>query len=202
MRASPRSSPPRPASPAPWRAASGRPDRLRQPSPRATLGRLREDSRRFSSTLSVMISTSSRPMPFSFAASSLVLGESSVNFSTTASRSSRASCDRIELTPARYILRLSFWLKFSSGRFGKNLAAAAPQRRGGAPGARAAGALLLPRLLVRLVDLAARLLLARALPRVGQVGGDDLVHQRLVVLAAERRRRMRQPWRWACPARR
>src|SRR5687768_1706075 len=87
----------------------------------STPGRLRDDSSRFSSMPSVMISTSSSPMPLSLAASSLVLGASSLNCSTTASRSSRASWEKIEHTPARYILRFSFWLKFSSGRFGKVL---------------------------------------------------------------------------------
>src|SRR3989304_4995491 len=60
-------------------------------------------------------------MSFIFRASSLVLGASTVNFSTTFSRSSRASWDRIEAIPARYILRLIFRLKFSSGELGKVL---------------------------------------------------------------------------------
>ena len=41
--------------------------------------------------------------------------------STIARRSSRASCERIDAMPARYIFLLSFWLKFSSGEFGKIL---------------------------------------------------------------------------------
>ena len=53
--------------------------------------------------------------------------------------------------PARNILRLTLWLKFSSGRGRENLAAAAPQRAGRHAGARAAGAFLAPRLLVRLL---------------------------------------------------
>src|SRR3990167_2333132 len=57
-------------------------------------------------------------MSLTFRASSLVLGASTENFSTTLSRSSRASCDRIEAIPARYILRLTFWLKFSSDKLG------------------------------------------------------------------------------------
>ena len=44
--------------------------------------------------------------------------------------------------PARYIFLLTFWLKFSSGLFGKIATAPAPQRRGGHAGAGAAGALL------------------------------------------------------------
>ena len=52
-------------------------------------------------------------------ASSLVFGASSVIESTTARRSSRASCDRMEHIPARYIFLLTLWLKFSSGLFGK-----------------------------------------------------------------------------------
>src|SRR3989304_9719169 len=56
-----------------------------------------------------------------FCASSLVLGASSAKASTTDSRASRASWERIEQMPARYILRFTLWLKFSSGRFGKIL---------------------------------------------------------------------------------
>src|SRR5690606_13650211 len=48
----------------------------------------------------------------------LVLGASTLISSTTASRSSRASCERIEHTPARYIFLFSLWLKFSSGVLG------------------------------------------------------------------------------------
>src|SRR3546814_1759991 len=66
-----------------------------------------------------MISTESRPRLLSLATASLVLGDSRPNASTTAMRSSRASCDRIERIPARYIFLLTFWLKFSSGEFGK-----------------------------------------------------------------------------------
>ena len=87
--------------------------------------------------------------------------------------------------PARYIFLLTFCVKFSSGRVREDPAAAAPQRRRGHAGARAAGALLAPRLLGRVLDLAAVLLRARALARVGLVGDDDLVHQRFVVVAAE-----------------
>src|SRR3972149_10476334 len=60
-------------------------------------------------------------MSFIFWASSFVLGASTENFSTTLSLSSRASCDRIAAIPARYILRLTFWLKFSSGELGNAL---------------------------------------------------------------------------------
>src|SRR5690606_5901547 len=66
-----------------------------------------------------MMSTESRPRVFSFWAAALVLGDSRENESTTAMRPSRASCDRIERIPARYIFLLTFWLKFSSGEFGK-----------------------------------------------------------------------------------
>ena len=67
--------------------------------------------------------------------------------------------------PARYILRLTFCEKFSSGELGKILP---PPRHSGLlrlARARAAGALLRPRLLVRLVDVAAALLRARAAAR-------------------------------------
>src|SRR5450830_328347 len=66
-----------------------------------------------------MIMTDSRPMPASLVASSLVLGASTVRFSTTTRRSSRASWDRIEQMPARYIFLFTLWVKFSSGEFGK-----------------------------------------------------------------------------------
>jgi hypothetical protein len=72
-----------------------------------------------SSTLSVITSASLTPMPLSLSASSLVFGESTEKLSTTHSRPSRASCDRIAASPARYTLRLTFWPKFSSGLFGK-----------------------------------------------------------------------------------
>src|ERR1051326_2558655 len=89
----------------------------------STLRRLRADSIRFSSMASsvVMTSSSSNPSDFTFCARSLVFGASTLNSSTTRSRSSRASCDRIAAIPARYILRFTFWLKFSSGEFGKIL---------------------------------------------------------------------------------
>src|SRR4029434_10796358 len=51
----------------------------------------------------------------------------------------------------------------------------------------AAGALLCPGLLVRLVDVGATLLGTRALARVRLVGDHDLVDQRFVVFAAEQR---------------
>ena len=89
--------------------------------------------------------------------------------------------------PARYILRFTFCEKFSSGRVREDLAAAAPQRAGGHAGARAAGALLAPRLLGRVAHFAAVLLLARAEARVRRVGDDELVDQRLVEVAAEQR---------------
>jgi len=58
-------------------------------------------------------------MPFSFCASILVFGASTAKLSTTARRSWRASSDRMEAMPARNILRFTFWVKFSSGEFGK-----------------------------------------------------------------------------------
>src|ERR1700704_207340 len=58
-------------------------------------------------------------MALNLAASSLVLGESTLIESTTARRPSRASCDRIDAMPARYIFLFSLWLKFSSGLLGK-----------------------------------------------------------------------------------
>src|SRR5688572_24842486 len=86
-----------------------------------TWRKLRADSIRFSSMSSVMTRSSSKPSDFTFCASSLVLGASTVNLSTTRRRSSRASCDRIAAIPARYILRFTLCVKFSSGEFGKIL---------------------------------------------------------------------------------
>src|SRR6185503_5082444 len=86
-----------------------------------TFVRLREESIRFWSSSSVSTSTSSKPSAFTFCASILVFGASTLNSSTTRRRSSRASCDRIDAMPARYILRLTLWEKFSSGEFGKIL---------------------------------------------------------------------------------
>src|SRR5258708_1966781 len=71
------------------------------------------------------------------------------------------------------------------GLVGEGASAATPERRRRHAGARAAGALLAPRLLGRVAHLAARLLRARALAAVRLVGDDDLVHQRLVVRASE-----------------
>src|SRR5690606_33291137 len=87
----------------------------------ATLGRFRDESIRFSSTSSVITSTWSKPMDFTFCARSFVFGCSTLNSSTTRMRSSRASCDRMDAMPARYILRFTFCEKFSSGEFGKIL---------------------------------------------------------------------------------
>src|SRR6185295_7427751 len=86
-----------------------------------TFVRLREESIRFWSSSSVSTSTSSKPSAFTFCASVLVFGASTLNSSTTRMRSSRASCDRIDAMPARYILRFTLWVKFSSGEFGKIL---------------------------------------------------------------------------------
>ncbi|MNY36229.1 hypothetical protein D3C86_1707040 [compost metagenome] len=75
---------------------------------------------RFSSTSSaITITDSARFMALNLSASTLVLGVSSVSESTTARRPSRASCDRMDAIPARYIFLLIFCVKFSSGRFGK-----------------------------------------------------------------------------------
>src|SRR5487761_2703388 len=60
-------------------------------------------------------------MPFNLPAKTLVLGESRVICSTTARRSSRTNCDKMEHRPARYILRLILCEKFSSGLDGKIL---------------------------------------------------------------------------------
>src|SRR5258706_5893024 len=87
----------------------------------STLARLRDESIRFSSIASVITSTPSKPIDLTFCASSLVLGCSTVKASTTRIRSSRASCERIEAIPARYILRFTLCEKFSSGEFGKIL---------------------------------------------------------------------------------
>src|SRR5467141_1749584 len=87
----------------------------------STFGRLRDESSRFWSISSVMTSTPSKPIDFTFCASSLVFGCSTRKSSTTRMRSSRASCDRIEQSPARYILRFTLCEKFSSGEFGKIL---------------------------------------------------------------------------------
>ena len=73
------------------------------------------------------------------------------------------------------------------GQIRENLAASAPQRARDVPGAGAARALLAPGLLVRVADIAAPLLRARAAAGVGLVGRDHLVHQRFVVLAPEQR---------------
>src|SRR2546425_708225 len=87
----------------------------------STFGRLRDESRRFWSISSVITSTPSKPIDLTFCASSLVFGCATRNSSTTRTRSSRASCDRIEQSPARYILRFTLCEKFSSGEFGKIL---------------------------------------------------------------------------------
>src|ERR1700712_4781518 len=85
----------------------------------STLARLRDAMIRLSAISCVMTSTESRPIDLNFCARPLVLGESTVSESTTARRPSRASCDRIAAMPARYIFLFTFWVKFSSGLFGK-----------------------------------------------------------------------------------
>ena len=101
--------------------------------------------------------------------------------------------------PARYILRFTFCVKFSSGLFGKILP---PPRHSGLdvmPGARAAGALLAPGLLGRVGALRCASFCARVPRRaLAVVGGDDLVHQRLVVFAPEQRRPRRPRVACAC----
>src|SRR6266568_3042070 len=86
-----------------------------------TFTRLREESNRFWSKSSVITSAEPRPIFLSFCARSFVFGASTLKLSTSFRRSSRASCDRIEHIPARYILRFTFCEKFSSGIFGKIL---------------------------------------------------------------------------------
>src|SRR4029078_9317969 len=73
------------------------------------------------------------------------------------------------------------------GRIREDLAAAAPQRTVRLAGARTAGALLRPGLLVRLVDVGGAPLLAGVAACVGLVCGHQLMNQRFVVLAAEQR---------------
>src|SRR5207247_606376 len=73
------------------------------------------------------------------------------------------------------------------GQIRENLAASAPQWARDVPGAGATGALLAPRFLVRMANVAAPLLRAGAAAGVGLVGRDHLVHQRLVVLTPAQR---------------
>ena len=87
--------------------------------------------------------------------------------------------------PARYILRFTFCVKFSSGEFGK---IRPPPRHSGLD-VMPARARPVPfwrhGFLVEWRTSRARLLRARALAAVGLVGDDDLVDERLVVVAAE-----------------
>ena len=89
--------------------------------------------------------------------------------------------------PARYILRLTLCVKFSSGLFGKILP---PPRHSGLD-VMPARARPVPfwrhGFLVEWRTSPRVLLLARALAAVGLVGDHDLVHQRLVVVAPEER---------------
>src|SRR5574343_1541444 len=66
-----------------------------------------------------MTSTDLRFMALNLSANCLVLGESTLMESTTDRRPSRTSCEKMEAMPARYIFLFSFWVKFSSGLFGK-----------------------------------------------------------------------------------
>src|SRR5688572_2806813 len=79
------------------------------------------------------------------------------------------------------------------GRIRKGSTAAAPDRARGHSSASAPRSLLAPRLARRVLDRCSVFLRARALPRVGLVRDNNLMHQRLVVLATEngfgRRRR-------------
>src|SRR5690606_31007517 len=85
-----------------------------------TFFRLREARYRFSSISSVItITDDCRFMDLNLSARALVFGVSTVNDSTTARRPSRASWDKMEAIPARYIFLLIFCVKFSSGRLGK-----------------------------------------------------------------------------------
>ena len=79
----------------------------------------------------------------------------------------------------RYILRLTFCSKLRGLR-GEGAAAADPDRAADRAGARAAGALLRPRLLAAAAHFGARLLRLGAGAAGRAVRGHDLVHQRLV----------------------
>ena len=74
--------------------------------------------------------------------------------STTARAAFAGQLREDRAMPARYIFLLTFCEKFSSGRVREDPAASAPQRRRGHTGTGAAGALLAPRLLGRVLDLA------------------------------------------------
>src|SRR6266511_3212646 len=88
----------------------------------STCGRLREDRKTFSSTLSVTTRTvPENPSDLIFCAKSFVFGASRTICSTTDNLPSRTSCERIDAIPARYILRLTFCEKFSSGELGNIL---------------------------------------------------------------------------------
>src|SRR5258706_828888 len=95
----------------------------------STFGRLRADKYRLSSSLSVRISTSLIPRSRSLPARTLVFGWSIEKASITERRSSRTSSDRIDAMAARYILQVSFCVKFSSGLLGNMRQA--PRHTGG-----------------------------------------------------------------------
>jgi hypothetical protein len=63
----------------------------------------------------------SRPIALSFCDSRLGLRRFDAEALDHRKTVLASSCDRIAATPARYILRLTFWLKFSSGELGKIL---------------------------------------------------------------------------------
>mgnify|MGYP003694013877 CR=1 FL=1 len=142
-----------------------------------------------------MSSVPGKPSAFTFCAKSFVFGASTASASITDSRPSRWSCDRIDAMPARYILRLTFCEKFSSGKLGKILP---PPRHSGllAWPARARPVPFCAQgFLCDLLTSAAALLLARAAPGIRLVRRDELMDQRLVVVAAEQR--VRSPRRSA-----
>ena len=85
---------------------------------------------------------------------------------------------------ARYILRFTFCEKVAGPR-GKGAAAAHPDGAANRSGACLAGAFLAPGLLAAAAYFGADLLPLGTGTAGGHVGGDHLVHQRFVVLAAE-----------------
>jgi hypothetical protein len=129
---------------------------------------LREESRRLSSTLSVTMRTSSNPHPLQLLRENLRLRAVELERLHHGQPVFTRQLDRMELNPARYILRFTLCEKF-------------PPKVGEIfPPPRHSGEEVLPArarpvpfcrhgLLVRLVDLAARLLLSRSLARIGEV---------------------------------
>ena len=87
--------------------------------------------------------------------------------------------------PARYIFLFSLCVKFSSDAIREGATAPTPDRGRRHAGTSAAGALLGPRLLRRVLDLFAVLLRTGALARVGLEGDHDLMDQGFVVVTRE-----------------